>query len=248
MRKKIFLKLFIIFIILQACHKNEGLKKSQVQGIVLDSDGKTPIAGAKIFAGSMIATTDKGGKFTIADFENSSIIISVFANGYNPKTSTFVLVKGQNNLPPIILTQKESKEKTEEIVEGTGEKTEEGKTIEKEEKKKTLKSDLEISPAQIITYYYNAIDSQNYKKAARYRFGVSAKKLQKQYKPYIKSVSVTKATKMPRLKQDEVCFNVVFKATYIKEYPAGSGQLPNFHCLKQDRKGNWKISQISTGP
>lgn len=72
-------------------------------------------------------------------------------------------------------------------------------------------------------------------------------RFQHSYEDYVASVSVTNTNHQTSY-PDPYVYVVSFDATYIQEYPAGTGKLPAVHYLIQDpTTSEWKINEIGTG-
>jgi hypothetical protein len=241
--------------------KDEKTGGAAVKGYVFYAGSKKPFSGASVLAGTKSTATDGSGRFEVAGLSPGTLLLTAYAKGY-AHVATISIAGGENVLPTIYIekmpgapvkeAKAEEKKEGEEEKAGTGEEktTEEGgKEAEAgKESTTTEKGPSSEDPEDVIKAFYKAVNAQDYKEADRYRIGLSAKKLKKIYQPYIKSVAVTKIKKMPEIQKGKLCYNVIFKATFLKPYPAGGGTLPTFHCLKKDKKGNWRISNISTGP
>lgn len=104
----------------------------------------------------------------------------------------------------------------------------------------------------VITDYYQAIDSKNYKKAysltsKNFQRGLSYSNFKYQYKNYINSVQVKSIARLEQFSTNTSgAYNVTFNATYKNKYPVGDGTLPTIHVVQRDKtQGNdWKIDSI----
>ncbi|MBU1671374.1 MAG: DUF4829 domain-containing protein [Actinobacteria bacterium] len=109
---------------------------------------------------------------------------------------------------------------------------------------------------QVIYDYFDAINRGDYE--AAYELRTMSRQPQSDhqafvasYQPYIKSVKVVSVKKLPEFSSAErEEFQVEFDATYIKQYPAGSGYLPLFYVVVPDtqNEGEWLIESEGTGP
>lgn len=119
------------------------------------------------------------------------------------------------------------------------------------------KEDPALSTQEQLLYdYYAAIDRHNYQDAygmcsEKYVSGMTLEQFEAMYREYIKSVKVESVTLLPEFSSpagEE--YRVDFDAVYIKNYPAGSGELPLFHLLEKDpnKPGGWLLDAIGTGP
>jgi len=109
---------------------------------------------------------------------------------------------------------------------------------------------------QLLYDYFEAIDEGRYRDA----FEMRTMSLQPDadydafaasYSDYVKSVRVVSVKRLPEFSsmgREE--FQVELDATYVKPYPAGSGQIPTFFILvpHPDREGAWLIESEGTGP
>ena len=242
-----------------------------VKGHVFHSDSKKPCSSAPVLVGFGKTVTDGSGTFKVSGVSPGKTLLTTYTKEH--MYSGTIDVKSGTTVVPTIYLEKmagappekpkvEAKKGGEEKT-GAGEGKETGETKEAEkgkpaegggetgEGKGSAPAEKDAAgegPEDVIKAYYKAINAQDYKKAARYRSGLSVKKLKKIYEPNIKNVSVTKIKKMPEIQKDKLCYNVLLKASWIKHYTSGSGDLTTFHCLKKDKKGNWRISNIATGP
>jgi len=104
----------------------------------------------------------------------------------------------------------------------------------------------------VITDYYQAIDSKNYKKAysltsKNFQRGLSYSNFKYQYKNYINSVQVKSIVRLEQFSTNTSgAYDVTFNATYKNKYPAGDGTLPTIHVVQRDKiqENNWKIDSI----
>lgn len=119
------------------------------------------------------------------------------------------------------------------------------------------KEDPALSAQEQLLYdYYAAIDRHDYQAAygmcsEKYASGMNYQQFEAMYLEYIKSVKVVSITPLPEFSSpagEE--YRVDFDAVYIKNYPAGSGELPLFHLLVKDpdKPGGWLLDAIGTGP
>ena len=109
---------------------------------------------------------------------------------------------------------------------------------------------------QLLYEYYAAIDRHDYQDAygmcsEKYVSGMNLEQFEAMYLDYIKSVKVESVTLLPEFSSpagEE--YRVDFDAVYIKNYPAGSGELPLFHLLVKDpdKPGGWLLDAVGTGP
>lgn len=109
---------------------------------------------------------------------------------------------------------------------------------------------------QLLYDYFQAIDEGRYRDA----FDMRTMSLQQEadydefvasYRDYVSSVQVASVEKLPNFSTPErEEFQVELDATYIKPYPAGSGQIPGFYVLVPDpnQNGAWLIESDGTGP
>ncbi|MBU4175537.1 MAG: DUF4829 domain-containing protein [Actinobacteria bacterium] len=115
-----------------------------------------------------------------------------------------------------------------------------------------------LVPAQqgLLYYFYAAIDRHDYQDAygmcsEKYVSGMTLEQFEAMYREYIKSVKIESITPVPEYSTpDSEEYRVDFDAVYIKNYPAGSGELPLFHMLVKDPSspGGWLLDAIGTGP
>jgi hypothetical protein len=108
------------------------------------------------------------------------------------------------------------------------------------------------TPEDVIRAYYKAINQQDYSKALSYTAGNLAKMeldgIRGQYEPYVKNIEVVSIKRLEKADiGNEQMYQVTFQADYIKHYPAGSGNLQEFHTLLETAEG-WKITGTGTGP
>jgi len=114
-----------------------------------------------------------------------------------------------------------------------------------------------LSEQERLLYdYYSAIDRQDYEAAygmcsAKYVSAMDIEQFEAMYSEYIKNVKVIEITLLPEFSTPETEeYRVDFDTAYIKNYPAGSGELPMFHVLVKDpdKPGGWLLDGIGTGP
>ncbi len=70
-----------------------------VSGLILDQVTGQPVAGAEVSAGSMTATTDSNGRYTLADLTPGQYVVSVVHQDYDPALSP-ILFLGPGRLMP----------------------------------------------------------------------------------------------------------------------------------------------------
>ena len=257
--------------------KDQKAGGAVVKGYVFQSDSKKPCPSAPVLVGLGKTKTNGSGTFEVSGVSPGKTLLTTYTKEHM-YSAMIDVKSGTTVVPKIYLEKMAGappeKPKVEEKKGGEEKKAGEEKTVAVEGKEAAQAKEAEKGkpseggeetgegkgsapaekdasgegPEEVIKAYYKAINAQDYKKAAKYRAGLSGKKLAKIYEPYIKNVSVTKLKKAPDKEKTKVCYNVQLKASYIKHYTAGSGDLPTFHCLKKDKKGNWRISNITAGP
>lgn len=116
----------------------------------------------------------------------------------------------------------------------------------------------ETRPAeeQLLYDYFEAVDEGRYRDAFDMRTmslqpDADFEEFAASYRDYVKGVRVVSVKRLPEFSspgREE--FQVELDATYIKPYPAGSGQIPPFFILvpHPDREGAWLIDSEGTGP
>lgn len=109
---------------------------------------------------------------------------------------------------------------------------------------------------QLLYDYFGAIDEGRYRDAFDMRTAslepdADFEEFSASYRDYVKSVKVVSVKKLPEFSEPgREEFQVTLDATYIKPYPAGSGQIPMFYILVPDpeHQGGWLIESEGTGP
>lgn len=112
------------------------------------------------------------------------------------------------------------------------------------------------APAQSIYTFYQAIDEGRYEDAyelttEQYRENLSLEQFESLYRNYVESVRVLEVTGLPEYSEEwREEYRVDFEATYLQNYPAGSGELPMFHILVPDPSDpdRWLIDGMGTAP
>lgn len=189
---------------------------------------KTPVPNVDVQIGSRTGKTDSNGSFEITGLKAGTYTIRVYGGdlGY---TETINLTTGETlDLGNVMMHPTLPPPDTSDDS-GTYPDTAEG----------------------VIQAYYKAINSKDYEVALKYLAGQMSGKtvanLETSYGAYISSVSVSSITREEKMDYDSrTIYSVVFSAEYIKHYPAGNGNLPTVHSLKQI-DGQWKIIEIGTG-
>ena len=110
---------------------------------------------------------------------------------------------------------------------------------------------------QLIYDYYNAINNKHYETA----WGMTTDSFKSHYPTlaaftasYADYVSSVKAVSVKQLAQfstpQKEEYETAYDATYIKQYPAGSGYLPPINVVVPDtvHAGKWLLDEIGTGP
>ena len=108
------------------------------------------------------------------------------------------------------------------------------------------------TPEDVIRAYYAAINEGDYSKAKSYTTGnmanIGLDALRASFEPYVKNIQVVSVTHEEKFDmKTERTYYVKFQADYIKHYPAGSGNLQEYHALIETSAG-WKITGTGTGP
>jgi hypothetical protein len=71
------------------------------------------------------------------------------------------------------------------------------------------------------------------------------------YRDYVSSVKVLSLTRLDQSSTNQrIEYQTVYGATYIKPYPAGSGQLPTINIVVPDtvNPNHWLLDEIGMGP
>lgn len=108
---------------------------------------------------------------------------------------------------------------------------------------------------QLLYDYFEAIDEGRYQDAygmwAADQRPTDFNEFAASYRDYVSAVGVSSLKRVPEFSApgSEV-FQVELDATYIKEYPAGSGEIPVFWTVVQDFENpdRWFIASSGTGP
>jgi hypothetical protein len=103
----------------------------------------------------------------------------------------------------------------------------------------------------VIRAYYAAVNTPDYSDALRYlaeQLGAqTTEEIRTTYEPYVKNIKIVKIERKAAMDYNgRSIYIVTFTADYLKHYPAGNGNLPTVHALKQIN-GQWKIVDIGTG-
>jgi hypothetical protein len=110
---------------------------------------------------------------------------------------------------------------------------------------------------QVIYDYYNAINGKRYQDAynltsddfkAHYK---SFADFEASYRDYVSSVRVVSLTRLDQFSTNQnIEYQAVYDATYIKPYPAGGGTLPTINVVVPDsvNENHWLLNEIGTGP
>jgi hypothetical protein len=108
---------------------------------------------------------------------------------------------------------------------------------------------------QVLYDYFEAIDEKRYDDAydlwSESGQSASFEEFKASYADYVDSVKVVSVTKLPEFSTpDRETFRVDLDARYIKNYPAGSGEIPMFWVVvpDPDSTGDWLIEAEGTGP
>lgn len=109
---------------------------------------------------------------------------------------------------------------------------------------------------QLLYNYFEAINDKRYRDAydmrtAAYRSERGYEEFAASYSDYVNSVKAISVKKLPEFSTaDSEEFQVSLDATYIQEYPAGSGRIPEFYVLvpNPNEAGGWLIESEGTGP
>lgn len=108
---------------------------------------------------------------------------------------------------------------------------------------------------QVLYDYFEAIDEGRYEDA--YDMWTESGRpssfddFKTSYADYVESVKVVSVTKLPEFStSDRETFRVDLDASYIKNYPAGSGEIPMFWVVvpDPDTTEGWLIDAEGTGP
>lgn len=110
---------------------------------------------------------------------------------------------------------------------------------------------------QLIYDYYKAVNDKQYETAwamttANFKSHYPAlADFQASYADYVSSVEAVSVKKLDQFStpQKEE-YETAYDATYIKQYPAGSGYLPTINVIVPDpaHAGKWLLDEIGTGP
>jgi hypothetical protein len=110
---------------------------------------------------------------------------------------------------------------------------------------------------QIIYDYFAAINAKGYQDAyqmltAKWKsIYANYEQFVASYREYISSVTIRSIKKLPEFSSPgKGMFQVELEANYIKHYPAGSGNIPEFYVLVPDTNnpGQWLIDSAGAGP
>lgn len=189
---------------------------------------KTPVPDVDVEIGSRTGKTDSNGSFEITGLKSGTHTIRVFGGDLG-WTDTIYLTTGETlDLGDVMMHPTLPPPNTSDES-GTYPTTAE----------------------DVIRAYYKAINAQDYETALKYlagqMSGKTAADLEKSYGDYISSVSISSIKREEKIDYDgRSIYSVVFSAEYIQHYPAGNGNLPTVHSLKQI-DGQWKIVEIGTG-
>ncbi|MFH1150366.1 MAG: hypothetical protein V1748_07820 [Actinomycetota bacterium] len=131
-----------------------------------------------------------------------------------------------------------------------------GTTGETDSGTKTETAEEHPADVQVIYDFFDAINRGDYVAAYALRTmsrepGADYQQFVDSYQPYVDTVKVVSVKKLPEFSTAErEEFQVEFDATYIKQYPAGSGYLPTFYVVVPDtqNEGKWLIESEGTGP
>jgi hypothetical protein len=110
---------------------------------------------------------------------------------------------------------------------------------------------------QLIYDYYKAINNKQYETAwaittanfkSHYPTLADFKASYADYVSSVTAVSVKKLDQFSTPQKEE--YETAYDATYIKQYPAGSGYLPTINVLVPDpaHTNKWLLDEIGTGP
>ena len=108
---------------------------------------------------------------------------------------------------------------------------------------------------QVLYEYFEAIDQKRYRDAynmwSESGQPTSFEEFKASYADYVDSVRVVSVKKLPEFSApDRETFQVDLDSRYIKNYPAGSGEIPSFWTVVPDpaNPGSWLIEAEGTGP
>lgn len=203
----------------------KNLSGGTVKGTAyIKTDTVEPVPGVPVEIGTYKTTTDDNGEFEIKNIPAGTYKVRIYGGdlGY---TGTVKVTSGQTtNLGSVYLHP------TLPPPDETG---------------------YPSSAEGVIRAYYEAINDKDYEQALTYLTGkmgdLTADGLRASYEPYIKSVTVTSIDRTPEMDyQGRSMYSVTFSAEYIKQYPAGNGNLPTVHSMIEI-DGFWKIYEIGTG-